>query len=78
MGAEENREGQRQAGTGTELTKGVGETRGVGMSLSWHLPVPSLGKGRGGPLAPQEPRLVFQSRHTGIFSVQQISLMAQW
>lgn len=53
MGAEENREGQRQAGTGTELTKGVGETRGLGMSLSWHLPVPSLGKGAsaapGGP-----------------------------
>lgn len=32
---------------------------------------------RGGPLAPREPRLVFQSRRAGIFSVQQISLMAQ-
>lgn len=32
---------------------------------------------RGGPLAPWEPRLVFQSRRAGIFSVQQISLMAQ-
>lgn len=31
----------------------------------------------GGPAAPREPRLVFQSRRAGIFSVPQISAMAR-
>lgn len=73
---------QRQVGLGMEILKGLGESRGAGLSLESFFPVPPPGKGSprcsgGGPLAPREPRLVFQSRRAGIFSVQQISLMAQ-
>lgn len=64
---------------GTEMTKGLGEPWGVPGVMP---PCATSGKREPtlpwrGPLAPQEPRLVFQSRRAGIFSVQQISLMAQ-
>lgn len=77
------RHGQCQAGMAMGSTKGLGQPQRAGVCLGSCLPVPPTpGKTEptppwGVPPAPREPRLVFQSRRAGIFSVRQISLMAQ-
>lgn len=70
---------QCRARMGMERVKGLGGQRCPwGRASLCHRLEKGARAAPGGPPAPQESRLVFQSRRAGIFSVQQISLMAQW